>query len=276
MTVVEIRKFPKNDFFSGCNDFKHTGLSREDNLSVMRQVAVNAILEFAATKGVVLAASRSIFAKSSTKNEVGMSNGQWLEREKAVLTPASHRSHDPKFGPVFCRGLGARLWDVGGEDYIDFTCGYSASNFGHCFPPLVEVARNQLGQLTHLTQEPHVWRAPLAEKLIEICGFEWANGQGEAKVHFNASGSRAVETAWKAAFAFRPGRLISLAPGYHGRSLATSALSDSAPGSMLNFVPPSLHQRRAVSEFAYCAACPHNLKFPNCRTRCLDELVDQI
>ena len=209
------------------------------------------------------------------KNEVGMSNGEWLGREKTVLTQASHRPHDPKFGPVFSRGFGARLWDVEGHDYIDFTCGYSASNFGHAFPPLVEVARNQLGQLTHLTQEPHLWRAPLAEKLIEVCGFQPSSSAAGGKVHFNATGSRAVETAWKAARQFRPGRLISLAPSYHGRSLATSGLSETN-ASMPDFIPLHLHQRRATSEFAYCAACAHSLRYPDCQVRCLEELVEAI
>ncbi len=204
-----------------------------------------------------------------------MSNSRWLGREKVVLTKASHRPHDPKFGPVFSRGLGARLWDVEGHDYIDFTCGYSASNFGHAFPPIVEVARNQLGQLTHLTQEPHVWRAPLAEKLIEVCGFQRKNGESVAKVHFNTTGSRAVETAWKAAHAFRPGRLISLAPSYHGRSLATSVLSETTT-AVPDFVQVGLHQRRTASEFAYCAACAHGLRYPSCEIRCLDELVELI
>ncbi len=204
-----------------------------------------------------------------------MSNGHWLGREKAVLTQASHRPHDPKFGLVFSHGLGARLWDVEGQEYIDFTCGYSASNFGHAFPPIVEVARNQLGKLTHLTQEPHIWRAPLAEKLIEVCAFNSKNPKDVGKVHFNATGSRAVETAWKAASAFRPGRLLSIAPSYHGRSLATSALSDTS-ANISDFVAFQIHQRRPTSEFAYCAACPHSLRYPDCQTHCLDELVELI
>jgi 4-aminobutyrate aminotransferase-like enzyme len=202
---------------------------------------------------------------------MSMSNAEWLQRERGVLTLASHRSHDPKFGPVFSRGCGAQLWDIEGLDYIDFTCGYSASNFGHAFPPLVETARRQLGQLTHLTQEPHVHRAPLAEKLIHICGFSRA----DAKVHFNATGSRAVETAWKAARSFRPGKLISLAPSYHGRSLATSALSDAAPTAPA-FLPDTWHTRRPAAEFAYCSDCELGLSYPNCQTRCLDSLLAQI
>lgn len=204
-----------------------------------------------------------------------MSNGSWVNREKQILTPASHRPHDPKFGPVYSHGKGARLWDVEGNEYIDFTCGYSASNFGHAFPPLVDAAREQLQKLTHLTQEPHVWRSPLAEKLVEVCGFNRQQFTSQAKVHFNATGSRAVETAWKAAVAFRPGQLISLSPSYHGRSLATSALSDSK-SSISDFVSSSLHQRRPPTEFAYCAACSLGLRYPECHTQCLDRLVEHI
>jgi len=197
-----------------------------------------------------------------------MSNAEWLFREKAVLTGASHRPHDPKFGPVFSHGKGASLWDAAGLEYLDFTCGYSATNFGHAFPPLVGAATRQLSKLTHLTQEPHILRAPLAEKLVELCGFTQPN----AKVHFNATGSRAIETAWKAAFAFRPGQLISISPSYHGRSLATSPLSDSAIG-IPKFVASNFHSRRPASEFAYCSACSLGLSFPQCATRCLDSLL---
>ncbi len=204
-----------------------------------------------------------------------MTNDQWMDREKAVLSQTSHRPHDPKSGLVFSRGLGARLWDVEGRDYIDFTCGYSASNFGHAFEPLVEVATKQLACLTHLTQEPHIWRAPLAEKLIESCGFPGSNEPGGFKVHFNATGARAVETAWKAAYSYRPGRLITLAPSYHGRSLATSALSETTL-SLSDFVPNVFHQRRSSNEFPYCNACAYNLKFPSCQIRCLDNLIQLI
>ncbi len=200
-----------------------------------------------------------------------MSNAAWIKREEAVLTAASHRAHDPKFGPVYSRGNGSLLWDVEGRDYIDFTCGYSASNFGHAFQPLVSAAARQLQTLTHLTQEPHALRAPLAEQLSKFCGFS----PGEAKVHFNCGGSRAIETAWKAAFAFRRGKLISIAPSYHGRSLTTSVLSDTSVG-IDGFVAPLFHSRRPETEYGYCAACPLGLEFPHCQVQCLDRLVAHI
>ncbi len=200
-----------------------------------------------------------------------MSNAEWLFREKAVLTGASHRLHDPKFGPVFSHGKGAILWDSAGLDYVDFTCGYSATNFGHAFFPLVGAATRQLSILTHLTQEPHILRAPLAVQLVELCGFT----QSSSKVHFNATGARAIETAWKAAFEFRPGQLLSISPSYHGRSLATSPLSDSAVG-IPDFVASNFHARRPANEFAYCSNCALGLAFPNCATRCLDSLLEHL
>lgn len=188
-----------------------------------------------------------------------------------MLSAASHRGHDPKFGRVFVRGEGARLWDVEGREYFDLTCGYSAANFGHAFQPLVEAAKKQLCQLTHLTQEPFELRSQLAEQLIQVCGFEL----GSAKVHFNLSGARAIESAWKAAIAYRPGRIISLAPSYHGRSLATAQLSDTTL-----VMPPlcdtNMLEVRPASEFPYCAACPLELNFPTCGSVCIEPLLKTI
>jgi 4-aminobutyrate aminotransferase-like enzyme len=198
-----------------------------------------------------------------------MKNDQWLERERSFVSPASHRPTDPKFGRVYCRGRGARLWDIEGRDFIDLTCGYSASNFGHVFEPLVNIATRQLSILTHLTQEPHVGRIELASKLIELCGF----GPRQALAHFNATGARAIETAWKAAYNYRPGKIVSVSPSYHGRSLATAEVSETGR-AVPGLVNKNLLERRAANEFAYCAACQLDLSFPVCQTKCIDSLLE--
>ncbi len=149
---------------------------------------------------------------------------EWLARFAQVHPRVALREHDPKFGPTFVRGQGARLWDTAGREYIDLTCGYSAANFGQAFPPLVAAATRQLAQLTHVTGEPHIGRIELAEYLLRV--FELSSEQW--KVLFNVSGARAVETAWKAAVAFRPGKILTLGPCFHGRSLATQMLGQSA------------------------------------------------
>ena len=178
------------------------------------------------------------------------------------------RAGDPAFGPVIARGQGSRVWDVEGREYFDLTCGYSAANFGHAFEPLVIKACAQLQQLTHVTGLPHLGRCDLAASLIRTCG-----ARPDDKVIFNTSGSRAVETAWKAAVSFRPGRIVSIAPAYHGRSISTMCLSDTPRIAGLTELNETAVQR-PMHEFAYCAHCPLKLSYPTCNIACQRSLLD--
>ncbi len=134
-------------------------------------------------------------------------NDQWLNRDEVCLARVTQRKSDPAYGPVIARGEGCRVWDIEGRSYFDLICGYSAANFGHSFPPFVEAARRQLDSLTHVTGLPHVGRTRLAESLLRVCGREVGD-----KVVFNTCGSRAIETAIKACWKFRPGRIVTLGP----------------------------------------------------------------
>ena len=49
----------------------------------------------------------------------------------------------------FVRGEGARLWDDAGNEYLDFLCGISVTNMGHCHPRVVAAVREQVGRLMH-------------------------------------------------------------------------------------------------------------------------------
>ena len=40
---------------------------------------------------------------------------------------------------------GARLWDAEGNEYLDFLCGISVTNLGHCHPRVVAAVREQAG-----------------------------------------------------------------------------------------------------------------------------------
>lgn len=194
-------------------------------------------------------------------------NARLLANERRYLAAAMQRTSDPTFGPVIVRGMGSRVWDAEGRDYFDLTCGYSAANFGHAFQPLVQAAIAQLGQLTHLTGVPHPGRAELAERLVRTCG-----RNDRDQVLLNTSGSRAIESAWKAAVSFRPGKIVSLSPSFHGRSLSTSALSDTPRVTALQPLD-QFAVRRPASEFAYCAICPLELSYPGCDIACQHSLL---
>src|SRR5258708_20244403 len=50
---------------------------------------------------------------------------------------------------IAVRGEGARLWDVDGNEYIDFIGGIGVLNVGHNHPPVVQAIKAQLEQFTH-------------------------------------------------------------------------------------------------------------------------------
>jgi acetylornithine/N-succinyldiaminopimelate aminotransferase len=134
-----------------------------------------------------------------------LSELQALEREHVV--PSYARS------PVqFVRGEGPWLWDEQGNEYLDFLCGISVTNVGHCHPRVVAAVREQVGQLMHVSNlfytEPAMC---LAERLSE-------SSLG-GKVYFCNSGAEASEAAIKLVRKARPGGDVVVVYGaFHGRT----------------------------------------------------------
>jgi len=149
-----------------------------------------------------------------------LSELQALERAHAIPTYARN--------PVqFVRGSGCRLWDSDGHEYLDFLAGISVLNVGHCHPRVVEVVREQVGRLTHVTNlyytEPAlVLSARLAQSSLG------------GKVFLCNSGAEANEAAIKLVRRARPrGNVVVLQDGFHGRTYgalsATPQESKQAP-----------------------------------------------
>ncbi len=112
----------------------------------------------------------------------------------------------------FVRGEGTRLWDGEGNEYLDFLCGISVTNLGHCHPQIVAAVREQAGRLMHTSNlfytEPGM---RLAERLS-------ASSLG-GKVFFCNSGAEAVEAALKLARkARRGGDVVVIQGAFHGRT----------------------------------------------------------
>ncbi|GGS49484.1 ornithine--oxo-acid transaminase [Streptomyces griseoviridis] len=72
---------------------------------------------------------------------------------------------------VVARAEGVWMEDVEGRRYLDLLAGYSALNFGHRHPALVEAAHRQLDRLTLTSRAFHNDRlAPFAERLAALTG----------------------------------------------------------------------------------------------------------
>jgi predicted acetylornithine/succinylornithine family transaminase len=145
-----------------------------------------------------------------------------LQSADAHLTPNYAR-----YPVEFVRGEGARLWDSGGVEYLDFLAGISVSSVGHCHPAVVAAIREQAGRLLHVGNlyytEPS---STLARRLAE-CSLG-------GKVFFANSGTEAVEAALKCARKARQGgTIVSLHGAFHGRTYgalsATPQESKQAP-----------------------------------------------
>ncbi len=110
------------------------------------------------------------------------------------------------------RGLGARLWDDEGNEYIDCVGGQGAGNLGHANQAVIKAVADQAGQIISC---PEMFfndvRARAMEKICAVAGME--------KVFLCNSGTEAVEAAFKFA-RLNTGRteFIAAMRCFHGRT----------------------------------------------------------
>ncbi len=95
-----------------------------------------------------------------------------------------------RFPVTIERGLGCRVWDTGGKEYLDFVAGIATCTLGHAHPALVEAVTKQIQKLHHVSNLYYIpEQGELAQWLVEhSCG---------DKVFFCNSGAEANEAAIK-------------------------------------------------------------------------------
>ncbi|GGV60147.1 ornithine--oxo-acid transaminase [Streptomyces griseoloalbus] len=96
------------------------------------------------------------------------SSAELIGAEEPVL---AHNYHP--LPVVVARAEGAWVEDVEGRRYLDMLAGYSALNFGHRHPALIEAAHRQLDRLTLTSRAFHNDRlAEFAERLAALTGLD--------------------------------------------------------------------------------------------------------
>lgn len=133
------------------------------------------------------------------------------------------------------RAENATLWDVEGNEVIDFAAGIAVLNTGHRHPKVVAAVEKQLHAFTHTAYQvvPYESYITLAEKINARVPVE-----GPAKTAFFSTGAEAVENAIKIARAYskRPG-VIAFGGGFHGRTSMTMALTGKVAPYKIGFGP---------------------------------------
>jgi acetylornithine aminotransferase len=123
-------------------------------------------------------------------------------------------------------GDGVRVWDVDGNEYLDFVGGIAVSSLGHAHPAIVAAVTEQVGRLAHTSNlamhEPGV---RLAERLVELLALP-------ARVFFANSGAEANECALKLArlHGRSTGRseIVSCHNSFHGRTFGALSVTGNA------------------------------------------------
>ncbi|MEU6734096.1 ornithine--oxo-acid transaminase [Streptomyces physcomitrii] len=129
---------------------------------------------------------------------------------------------------VVAKAEGAWVEDVEGRRYLDMLAGYSALNFGHRHPALIEAAHRQLDQLTLTSRAFHNDRlAGFAEQLADLTGLDMTLPMN--------TGAEAVESGIKLArkWAYEvkgvapdQANIVVAAGNFHGRTTTIVSFSD--------------------------------------------------
>jgi acetylornithine/N-succinyldiaminopimelate aminotransferase len=131
----------------------------------------------------------------------------------------------PNYGlpPVaITRGVGCRVWDADGREYLDLIAGIAVSSLGHAHPAIVEAVSRQVATVAHTSNlYLHEREIELAEQLLTLLGTD-------GKVFFANSGAEANEAAIKLVRRIAgPGRPVIVAAerSFHGRTMGSLALT---------------------------------------------------
>ena len=134
---------------------------------------------------------------------------------------------------IIRRGAGSRIWDVSGNEYIDYLLGSGPMIVGHAHPEVVGFVQEQISRGTTFfaTNE---YAILLAEEIVDAVPCA-------EKVRFTSTGGEATFFAIRVARAFRRcDKIIKFEGGFHGmHDCALMSMSPSEPSQVLYPIPDS-------------------------------------
>ncbi len=129
------------------------------------------------------------------EDEVSLHEDLRIVSKAEELRALSHEHSAHNYLPipvVIAEAEGAWVTDVEGRRYLDMLAAYSALNFGHRHPRLIEAARRQLDQVTLVSRAfDHDQFGPFCAELADLAGMEMVLPMN--------TGAEAVETGIKTA-----------------------------------------------------------------------------
>jgi len=160
------------------------------------------------------------------------SKNEQLMARKAAATPRGVGVMGSFFAE---RAVGAELWDIEGQRYIDFAGGIAVMNVGHGHPKVLAAIEAQLQRFTHTCYQvvPYEGYIALAEKLNQL-----TPGTHAKKTALFSTGAEAIENAIKIARAHtKRSGVIAFGGAFHGRSMFAVALTGKVQPYKAGFGP---------------------------------------
>ena len=147
----------------------------------------------------------------------------------------------PSYAPgsyIPVRGIGSRVWDQSGKEYVDLAGGIAVSALGHAHPAAVNALTEQANKLWHVANV--LANEPAIRLALRLCELTFAE-----RVFFANSGAEANEAALKLArkyacdhhpkagaaegvLASDKHEIISFNDSFHGRTLFTVSVGGQA------------------------------------------------
>jgi glutamate-1-semialdehyde 2,1-aminomutase len=149
----------------------------------------------------------------------------WTEAREVMPrgVPSSFQDAAPQ--PIFVeRGKGSRVWDVDGNEYVDFHNGFGVMVVGHAHPKIVEAVQRRIELGSHFAQ-------PVQDDIA--VARELSRRFGQPKWRFTNSGTESTLDAVRIARGFTGReRVIKIEASYHGHHDALMVSVEPPPEHM--------------------------------------------
>ena len=174
----------------------------------------------AARTSALIAAEEERFRKVRARSEE-----LWTEARKVLPRGVPSSFQDAAPHPIFAdHGKGSRVWDVDGNEYVDFHNGFGVMVVGHAHPKIVEAVQRQIARGSHFAQ-------PVEDAVVVAT--ELARRFRQPKWRFTNSGTESTLDAVRIARGFTGrDRLIKIEASYHGHHDALMVSVEPPPDLM--------------------------------------------
>lgn len=153
-----------------------------------------------------------------------------IDRDRAVISPSYPRAYPF----VMDHGRGVDVWDVDGNQFLDFAAGIAVLSTGHSHPKVVKAIQEQAERFIHISSDfYHANWVALGEKLDDIAPFS-----EDAVSFMTNSGTESVEAAIKLArHSTGRSQFIGFLGAFHGRTMGAVSITASKSIYHQDFYP---------------------------------------